>query len=941
MSRNNALLFLFCTAVLAHGALAQGPRPKSEWVFDQAQLRGQMLRPKTGVAEAELHGKLGFRDGPIWPSADFQGHPDVVLSLDYQPGSALLPQQKITVEAWVNLRTAGKWDGIIGAMQDNGGFEKGWLLGCREGHFSFALATTGSDDGDGKMTYLASKDIVSVNQWHQVVGTFDGKHQRVFVDGELAGETDAQSGKILYPDNAEFVIGAYRDSNERYAINGLLHSTAIWRKALTAAQIKRRYKAMRPPPVVRLDLLAGPVVRHRTDGSVIVKWRTTKRMLTALWLGVGNARRHRVSISGRRTEHELILVDIARDSIHTFEIEGPGTNTRSVAFEFDSTFDYRAEKANAGLSRATEAVQRRCALILSDAPRAGFVVVVGSGDGEVALELARTSSLNVVVVEPDPTRAATLRTRANNESLHGTCLTVRDGDVSGIHLPRWFANVICFGGGSDGKRPYVSPADVYRWMRPDGGTLYWESAAKSGQVWLSELAAMKGVELSPVGAGSESGVMRALRGPLQGAGSWTHQYANTEQTAASNDSLARGDMELLWYGPPGPRPMLDRGARSPAPVADNGRLFIQGNRILFGLDAFNGAVLWSSFFPGLRRVNMPRDASNMVAHGDELLVAEGPVCRRIDAGTGRVKADLMVPRKGREKRNWGFLAVSGERIFGSTTKIGAQFEGAEGEWYDGGGADGHKVASDSLFAVNKKTGRREWQYRGPSAIINSTIVITDDRIYFIESRSREALEDKRGRLSLAAMRDSHLVALRVSNGRVAWRQPLDVSSSERTLYLSASEGVLVLSMSGSAYAMRGIDAASGRALWATEFAWKRNHHGGAMQHPVITGGVIYVEMVALDLKSGVVLRRDLPERRGCGTLSGSQGAIFYRHHSHGIWDLETNKRTEYHGIRSGCWLGMIPSEGLLLLPEASSGCSCSKDPIQISMALAPTEPKGN
>ncbi len=104
---------------------------------------------------------------------------------------------------------------------------------------------------------------------------------------------------------------------------------------------------------------------------------------------------------------------------------------------------------------------------------------------------------------------------------------------------------------------------------------------------------------------------------------------------------------------------------------------------------------------------------------------------------------------------------------------------------------------------------------------------------------------------------------------------------------------------------------------------------------------MYVGGAALDLKTGKITRTDFPARRGCGTMSASKGAIFYRHHSHGLWDLATNKKTEYVGIRSGCWLGMIPSEGLLLLPEASSGCSCAKDPIQISMALAPVEVRGN
>jgi hypothetical protein len=31
----------------------------------------------------------------------------------------------------------------------------------------------------------------------------------------------------------------------------------------------------------------------------------------------------------------------------------------------------------------------------------------------------------------------------------------------------------------------------------------------------------------------------------------------------------------------------------------------------------------------------------------------------------------------------------------------------------------------------------------------------------------------------------------------------------------------------------------------------------------------------------------------------------------------------YGGIRPGCWINAIPAGGLVLVPDASSGCRCS------------------
>jgi hypothetical protein len=109
-----------------------------------------------------------------------------------------------------------------------------------------------------------------------------------------------------------------------------------------------------------------------------------------------------------------------------------------------------------------------------------------------------------------------------------------------------------------------------------------------------------------------------------------------------------------------------------------------------------------------------------------------------------------------------------------------------------------------------------------------------------------------------------------------------------------------------------------------------------MQHPVVVGDVVYGDSRAFNLRTGeqVLGDADIPPRRGCGTMSASANALFFRHYFHSIWDLEEGSVTEYNGIRTGCWLGMIPAGGLVLVPESSAGCFCT-EPIQTSIAFAP------
>ena len=121
-----------------------------------------------------------------------------------------------------------EWGGILGVIQDNGGAEKGWVLGYNEHHFTFALASDGADDGDGLMTYLAGKTRYDEGRFYHVCATYDGAVMRLYVNGKLDGESKAQSGTILYPDHAPLVLGGYVDDDEDHKFHGRLRRHVIY-----------------------------------------------------------------------------------------------------------------------------------------------------------------------------------------------------------------------------------------------------------------------------------------------------------------------------------------------------------------------------------------------------------------------------------------------------------------------------------------------------------------------------------------------------------------------------------------------------------------------------------------------------------------------------------------------------------------------------------------
>ena len=104
-----------------------------------------------------------------------------------------------------------------------------------------------------------------------------------------------------------------------------------------------------------------------------------------------------------------------------------------------------------------------------------------------------------------------------------------------------------------------------------------------------------------------------VRGPLEGAGSWTHQYADPANTANSGDSLLQGQLGLLWFRDVDFDVPSRHGRGSRAPRLHQWRLFHEGLDGIVAVNAYNGRELWRVPLPNVLK---PYD-------GDELMGVAG------------------------------------------------------------------------------------------------------------------------------------------------------------------------------------------------------------------------------------------------------------------------------------------------------------------------------
>ncbi|MBN1348893.1 PQQ-binding-like beta-propeller repeat protein [candidate division KSB1 bacterium] len=673
----------------------------------------------------------------------------------------------------------------------------------------------------------------------------------------------------------------------------------------------------------------------------------------------------------------------------------------------------------------------------------GYCLVIGAGIGRLATELAKQSQqtadgLKIIGIEDDPEAVQYAKERLDSAGIYGERLVIENWRLA--DLPDYFANLIVseellFSGDT-----LYSGEELLRVLKPAGGVVCMrpKAEASSGSNHAA-LNALKQWLAIPGEAAPEilekSSLVKFTRGELAGAGGWTHQYADPQNTLCSDDALLTCPLGVLWFGEPGPDRIVDRHAKAVAPVAMNGRLILQGENVIMAYDAYNGTCLWKREIPGAVRVRADVDGGNLALTENGLYVAAFDKCYRLNPATGEtVRTYNLPPSPDGKPRRWGYIACVGNTLFGSAAEPLAQEYDAlwtqsvanDSTWknkediptelvpgyeffieenYDqpgdfarhsfqqdgvrwclmtefpagSGGISGQVppterlMISDAFFALDTETGRQRWLYRG-SRIAHITISIGDGNIFFAETaitntQKAEALNYRQSLLQKGSWEDFEvqvppedmdvrlIVALDAHTGQKLWQKPLDLTGCGGDAVASGyRNGVLLFFGSFGLHDKWRFPA--GQLRWhrvtamstkTREVLWSRPLN--YMTRPLILDDLVIIEPRACDLFTGKTKMRTHPVtgqtvpwefyRPGhtCASTAATQTGLFYRSYNAAFYDLARDQGLTYFGaIRPGCWINMIPANGLLLFPEASSGCTCSF-PIKSTVVLKSQSPE--
>lgn len=117
---------------------------------------------------------------------------------------------------------------------------------------------------------VTAKTEFETNKWYHLAVVFDGSTIKLYVNGELDGQTDAPRGPIVLcgkTDKRRFCIGG--SLNSRF-LNGYISEVRVWKKALSQSQIQNNMCYVSPDNYK--DMIAYWRFNDGADAEVIKDW---------------------------------------------------------------------------------------------------------------------------------------------------------------------------------------------------------------------------------------------------------------------------------------------------------------------------------------------------------------------------------------------------------------------------------------------------------------------------------------------------------------------------------------------------------------------------------------------------------------------------------------------------------------------------------------------
>jgi len=416
-----------------------------------------------------------------------------------------------------------------------------------------------------------------------------------------------------------------------------------------------------------------------------------------------------------------------------------------------------------------------------------------------------------------------------------------------------------------------------------------------------------------------------------GTDDWSHVFHRADNNPQSTDRVARAPYLTQFLGDPLFCPMPE------VSVAAGGRVFRAFGHIahkanqnamlntLLCVNGYNGQILWRR---GLREGFMIH-RNTMIATPEVFYLADDESCKLIDAATGEVRGEIVVPEGIADGPVWKWIALQDGVLYalvgGRETRPATQRSQVPGlgHW-PWGMWDGHEYADPAtsygfgrtFAAFNPRTKEPLWTVRTTDYVDARGVCMRGGRIYFYCPEKFVGCIDAGAGKMLWQNSDAELIEAIGPNARAqhyltGYATTTYVKCNDRFLFFAGPQRSRLVVAS----------TKDGKLAWQKE---PGNYQLVLRDDAIYAAGPQNADVgCKLDYETGEVLAH-LPARRACTRATGSVDSIFYRASGGTVRiDAATGAAKHIAPMRPPCQDGVIISDGMLYWGPWMCGCQLS------------------
>jgi hypothetical protein len=266
----------------------------------------------------------------------------------------------------------------------------------------------------------------------------------------------------------------------------------------------------------------------------------------------------------------------------------------------------------------------------------GLCVLLGDDACSLAVQVAEKTDLTVYVQLLSDADVDKARRETDDAGFCGTRIFIERGSFSRIHLADNIADIVV----DVGESEKVPEAEILRVLRPNG-TAYLGS--------------------------------RKLTKPVpEGLDDWTHPYHGPDNNPVSEDNLARAPYLTQFLAEPRYAPLPQ------VAVASGGRVFKAFGNVAFkkreeaylntlvAFNGYNGSILWKRPLAE----GVPVHRNTFVATRDIVYVGDNESCKLINAATGRLVDEIVIPATVARGAAWKWMAIENGVLYALVGEMG-------------------------------------------------------------------------------------------------------------------------------------------------------------------------------------------------------------------------------------------------------------------------------